>query len=594
MTTTIDTRDSTLTLASLLAWLTVERLAYIAIGLLALIVRMTALGAAPMAPGEAAQATAALAWIEHMGALPAAGASPLLLSLHGVTFMVTHATEASARLWPALAGTLLVLLAYGLRSELGRLGALAAALLLAVSSSLVFWSRSATGESVALLAAMALIVGLAGWRRDPALRSRWALWLAVALALLLLSAPAAYAVLVLIAPLAALALWPSPRQGAEVSSQGQGLRAAVITFGVLVLLGATAMFFNPSGLASLAELPAAWLQGFTRSAGSGPLWLLALFVVREPLIVATGLAGLVLGLRRRNWLAQGLGLWLVLGLLLFLVRAGRSASDLALLALPLAVLGGAALAALVAALRPGNDEQKAEAAVLFVAGLTLFGATAVWLATWVSSWSPEPQMALLASAGVALLVLGGLLAAYAVLFGGKLTLKIGLAILIVALALPALRATMDMSHSRDGLRWGSFLSTAGAADGGELTAFLERYASQRGGDLQDLPVVLIAPPGQEPSPLVRWLTRDAAVREAAGIASADTADPLRGAVYVSLVDDAAPQAEGYSGRSFRIARTWMPEGLRGKAFWNWLLYGHFDALDGEQRAIVWVRAGQEY
>ena len=120
---------------------------------------------------------------------------------------------------------------------------------------------------------------------------------------------------------------------------------------------------------------------------------------------------------------------------------------------------------------------------------------------------------------------------------------------------------------------------------------LERLASQRGGDLQDLQVVLITPPGGEASPLLRWLTRDAQVRQAGGIAVEDTPGGGQGdAVFVSLAGDAPPQAEGYSGRSYRIAQTWTPDGLRGKALWSWLLYGHIDALDGEQRAIVWVRA----
>ena len=420
MTVNITTTNSNPTRSTIAQWLTIERAAYIAIGILALVLRLVGLGRQPMAPGEAAQAVAALDLIGHTGAVAAGGTSPLLLSLHTLTFLVTHASEGAARVWPALAGTLLVLLAYGLREELGRLGALFAALLLAVSSSLVFWSRSATGESFTLLAAMALIVGLAGWRRDPAAFARWAIWLAVALGLLLLSAPAAYSVLVLIAPLAVLTLWPSLAPGGTVSATAQSLKAALVAFVVLLLLGATAMFFNPSGLAALADLPATWLGQFGRSAGSGPLWLLALLFLREPLIVVTGLAGLVLGLRHRSWLAQGLGLWLGLGVIFLLVRAGRGPIDLALLALPLALLGGGALAALFEALRLDSTEEQSEAAVLFVAGLGLIGSTAVWLATWVSSWSPQPQMAFLMSAGVALLVLGGLLVAYAVILAASL------------------------------------------------------------------------------------------------------------------------------------------------------------------------------
>ena len=167
MTVDITPTNTNRTGAAIVQWLTIERMAYIAIGMLALVLRLVGLGQQVMAPGEAVQAMAALDLIRHTGAQPAGETSPLLLSLHALTFLVTHATEAASRVWPALAGTLLVLLTYGLRKELGRLGALFAALLLAVSSSLVFWSRSATGESFTLLAAMALIVGLAGWRRDP-------------------------------------------------------------------------------------------------------------------------------------------------------------------------------------------------------------------------------------------------------------------------------------------------------------------------------------------------------------------------------------------------------------------------------------------
>ena len=78
-----------------------------------------------------------------------------------------------------------------------------------------------------------------------------------------------------------------------------------------------------------------------------------------------------------------------------------------------------------------------------------------------------------------------------------------------------------------------------------------------------------------------------------GIAVEDTADSVQGdAIYISLADDAPPQAEGYSGRSYRIAQTWTPDGLRGKALWSWLLYGHVNTLDGEQRAIVSGQRGR--
>ena len=581
------------TLARALGWLTLERLAYAAIAVLALVLRLASLGAAPMRPDEAAQAVAALALLADRSALPAAGASPLLLDLHWLLFLIAKAGETSARLAPALAGTITVLLAAGLRHELGRLGALLAALLVAVSTTLVFWSRSATGESLALLAGMALIVGLAGWRRSGG--RGWLVWLAGSLALLLLSAPIGYSILLAATPLAVMALWPQGQRRAE----GAGLGVAGLVFVLMLLLGGTGFFFLPSGLAAVAELPAAWLRGFglpspgLAMTSSVPglainlLWL-------EPLVLAAGLAGLAVGLRRRHWLARGLGLWLVIALLLLLARAGRTPADLAVLTLPLALLGGLALAAFAG--RFDFGEQRVEALVLLLAGLVILGSTAVWLAQYTESWKGQPQPAFLISAGVGLLVLVVLLAVYVVIFGAGVAVRVALALALIALAMLSLRGTLLASHNRDGLRWGSLTTVTGASGGLELRLALERYAMQRGTDLRDLPVAFLTAPGNETPPLLRWYARDSA----AGSPAVDSAN----LVWLGLDSDAAPgdspsarpsptgSGGATSGQSFRVAQSWAPDGLRGRALWRWLLFGQFDALQGEQRAVLWVQAEQ--
>lgn len=577
-------------LGRVLGWLTLERLSYAAIGLAALLLRLANLGLAPLTPDEAAQAVAALA--RDGSYAPAAGLSPLLLNLHALTFFVAQAGEASARLWPAVAGVLTVLMAYGLRAELGRLGALGAALLLALSSTLVFWGRSATGESLALLTSMALVVGLAGWRRGGG-GTAWAVWLAVALALLLLSAPIAYSILLAAAPLAVLALWPR----GTARSAALDLKTAGLVFVLLLLLGSTGFFFQPGGLASAADLPAAWLEGFaalpdsgadgasperTLSAAGSSIAALAFNLVwLDPLALAAGLAGLAVGLRRRHWLAQGLGLWLAVALLLLLIRQGRSPADLAVLALPLALLGGIALAAFVE--RLSWDEQRAEGLVLLVAGIVILGSTAVWLADYANSWQPQPQMAFLVSAGVALLVLVVLFAAYLAYFGPRLTARIGLALGLVAVTVLGLRGVFLTSHNQDGLRWGSHAQVAGASAGPELVLAMERLAAQRGDDLHNLSVAFLTPPGSQPAPLLRWYTRDTAQRPPVA------GDP--NLVWLGLSGDPAPSAGGaWSGQSFRIAQRWSPDGLAGQAWWNWLLFGKFDSLRGEQRAVLWVQA----
>lgn len=590
MTTTTDSTVPPLSgVQRLPDWLTLEHVSYAAIGLLALALRLANLGQAPMTPDEASQAMAALDLAA--GRAPASGVSPLLLNLHALTFSVAPAGETIARVAPALAGALTVVLAYGLRAELGRLGALGAALLLAISSTLVFWSRSATGESLALLAGMALVVGLAGWRRR---RSRgWAVWLAAALALLLLSAPIGYSLLLAATPLAVLALWPG-------DGERPALRRASLVFGLVLVLGSTSFFLFPGGLATTAELPAAWLRGFggnasprLGAAGSSSVLALAVNLLwLEPLVLTAGLAGLAMGLRRRLWLAQGLGLWLALALLWLLLRAGRSPADLAAMTLPLALLGGLALAALAERLDLG--EHKVEAAVLLVAGLVVLGSTAIWLAQYAQSWQPQPESAFLVSAGVALLVLAGLLVAYLIVFGRQVTVRAGLALALAAVALLGLRGTLLTSHNQDGLRWGSHAQASGASGGPELRGALERLAMQRGTDLRDLPVAFLTPPGSETPALLRWYARGAAA-SAPAVSSASL-------VWLGMDGDAAPadspspqpsptgRGGAHSGQSFRIAQSWSPDGMRGRDLWNWLLYGKFGALHGEQRAVLWVQA----
>ncbi len=577
------------TLERLLGWITLERLAYIAIGVLALLLRLANLDAAAMSPAEAAQAMAALDLVNRAGALPASGASPLLLNLHWLIFLVAQAGETSARIAPALVGTVTVLLAYGLRAELGRLGALGAALLLAVSSSLVFWSRSATGESLALLAGMMLAVGLAGWRRSGG--PGWLLWLAAALALALLSAPIGYSILICVAPLAAIALAPRGESGHAAA----GLATAGLAFVLILLLGATGFFFNPGGLAAVADLPAAWLRGFSGAAspdGAAMLGLGMNLLWLETLLLGAGLAGLAVGLRRRAWLAQGLGLWLALALLLLLLRGGRTPADLAVLALPLALLGGLALAA--AASYFNLAEHKAEGIALLVAGLAIIASAAVWLAQFTEAWKDQPPLTFLASAGAVMLILAALLVGYVAFFGRQLTARVGLALVLVFIALLGLRGVLLTSHNRDGLRWGSLAAVTGASGGPELRQALERLAAQRGTDLRDLPVAFLTAPGSETPALLRWYARGAAVRSpAAGDA---------GLVWLGMDSDAAPgdspspqpsptgRGGAYSGQSFRIAQAWSPDGLRGRNLWRWLLFGRFDAVQGEQRAVLWVAA----
>ena len=83
--------------------------------------------------------------------------------------------ETTVRLVPAIAGTLAVLLLYGLALPLGRLGAFVAAALLAVAPPAVYYSRYFIQETLLLTFALGAFVAARAWWRTDHLR-----WAAIA------------------------------------------------------------------------------------------------------------------------------------------------------------------------------------------------------------------------------------------------------------------------------------------------------------------------------------------------------------------------------------------------------------------------------
>ena len=137
-----------------------EMAAWAVTGLLAAALRLGWLGVRPLGEGEAEQALAA--WRFAQGSIQAApeGTLPALFSGNVAVFTLLGANDGTARLWPALAGLALVLLPYTLRQRLGRGGALAAALLLAISPTAVWSARSLDGATLVAACGLALVAGI--------------------------------------------------------------------------------------------------------------------------------------------------------------------------------------------------------------------------------------------------------------------------------------------------------------------------------------------------------------------------------------------------------------------------------------------------
>ncbi len=99
---------------------------------------------------------------------------PLLFHVNAVMYFLFGDSDATARLGPALAGIGVVWMAYPYRRYLGRLGALAAGVMLTISPSLLFHSRYIRNDIYIALFVMVWIYGAFRYLdAEPGQRKRW-------------------------------------------------------------------------------------------------------------------------------------------------------------------------------------------------------------------------------------------------------------------------------------------------------------------------------------------------------------------------------------------------------------------------------------
>ena len=157
-------------------------LAVIAIAAGALVLRLVDLGARAMHHDESLHATYAWYFAEGRGyEHNPLMHGPLLFHTVAALFKLAGDSEVTARLPMALAGTALVLTPLLFRRWLGTAGTVAAALLLALSPVLLYYSRFARNDVIAVLWTVLLVAAVWRYRDDG--RARWLVLAAGALAL---------------------------------------------------------------------------------------------------------------------------------------------------------------------------------------------------------------------------------------------------------------------------------------------------------------------------------------------------------------------------------------------------------------------------
>jgi len=396
------------------ARLTLRHLLFAAIFLLALGMRLSHLGALPLDDAEATQALWAaegtpedsVFWPQVDGS----GSSAAYQTATWAIFQLAGGSEATARLFPAVVGALIVLPPWLLRRRLGPAGALSASFLLAISPTLVATSRTADGTSGAMLAAAlgaaALILAL-----DEQWSPRQAMaLLAGAVALGFASGPAFYLGLLSLAPAAGLMLATTPGlwAGGEWGRFKAKLPAAIGAgiLGAIVLAVAAGLL--PRGLTALAEGLRVWLLDWIGPGGMHALSPMAILAAYEPLVLVFGVLGAVTAIRGRDSLSVGAAWWAGLALLVTVLYPGRSGEAVAWTTIPLALLAGPSLAGEAERVRRLPSPWQAFGVAALVALLLVYAG--VQLSAFASGIGPGasplvPEARLAVAAGAAIVAL---------------------------------------------------------------------------------------------------------------------------------------------------------------------------------------------
>jgi len=577
-----------------LSWLTVEVALYILIGMIAAGLRFYALGAQPLRESEAVQALAAWRFlgfqIWDLGF--EVGYSPLLFLVNVFGFALLGASEAMARLVPALSGTALAVLPYFLRRHLGRSGALVASILLALSPSTLFFSRHLGGPIVVATCVLAMLIGFFSYLDSK--QPKYAYLTAGALALSLSADPMVYTFVLIFGTFlvllglvdrlanvnmgwsAVLAAWRTAREEKDL------LKNSVLVLAVVLVLVCTAFLLNFAGLPAALDFLSTWLTQLGPQPGAQPWhYYLQLLVLYEPLILVFGLIGLVYHyLRQRDLLTTFLLYWTVAAVVIYTLAGQKAPGNVLLLVLPLALLASLLLGRFW--------DQLAQAAAWGVEGLfaALSLPVVVYFAIQLAGYASSGQAVYLYLALLALIVLPSLVVLCWMWVGQGPALRCGGIILLLVLAMLTVGLSMGLNYHHAADPREPMVAEATSPGMIDLVTTLERVSSHQEGDPHTIAVTVEEATG----PVLAWHLRDFGNTRFVETLSPSIETP----VVITPAEGEEPTLGGsYVGQSFALQTTWNLQGLTRTEIVRWLLYREAPTPVKSRDVVLWVKQQEQ-
>lgn len=323
---------------------TLEFFAYAVILLVSLGLRFINLGQPPLNDFEASNALAALDLVKgSQSHLP--GQAGYLAFTTG-TFFIFNATDFFARFWPALIGSLLVLIPAFFRQQIGRIPALLLAAFFAIDPLLIATSRTAAGG---IFGVAGMLAGIGFWQhRRPVLSG-------IAFALMLAGGVDMWSgLLALLLSIVILRLIPRVFNVGEFAARKPDLRKLVVSAAVTLLLVSTVFLIKPQVIGSLGAGFTDYLLSWTTislpfSYHSILAWLMTLLPG-----VVLGVWGIIAGFREKDTYSRFLAMWWTLLLLIAVLNPSRNTLQLFWASIPMWILAAVQLHRLLTTSRVGN------------------------------------------------------------------------------------------------------------------------------------------------------------------------------------------------------------------------------------------------
>lgn len=539
------------------------------------VMRFTELGEIPLSPAEASEALAAWQFLQP-GSIALSIGSPAYFTLTTLLMPLLGVSDTVMRLVPAVFGFGLLFLPWLLRRQLGKVGALVCASLLAASPLNSAISRTAGGDSIALFALLLLAVSII--RLNSRSSTIWVYILAIAMGLGLASSPLFYGGLLTLAVALVIAGFAKER-AVLFARPGKTTLINGLILGTLVLIGlSTRILTYPAGLGASAQLFGEWLTQFGFSGGLQSVLAPFLVLVRyEIALLLLGLVAIAWAAWRSNARGTSLVLWLLMTFGLILVQSGILSNAL------LATLPGYLLIGLVSGFllrqRPNGWTWALTAGLLLLGAVLLVNITRYLRVSAYEQNLSNLWLGLLTLAAAALIIYY-----FWAMTSASLEQGLWLAALILLLSFEWGTAWHLTHQAANDPREGWV--TQGTDD--DLPLLLDtlkevsRQATNSDADLLLLSAV--------DSPLLRWYLRDF---WQAAIGQAVPPDAQHQAI-LSRFGDSDPQfGADYVGTDFGILRSGTTPGPASTTPFSdilrWWLFHETTVETIEDRVILWVR-----